>query len=128
MKKVLFDDQVEELCVMSARVLASYWMSCVCGPNGIDRVEKQGDILSVFWHLCLQLLFSNLHAVREEAVKCVTQMEDYTASQQHTDGPPAKSVCACTVYTISTQVYVVCIFIYNMLFSMMYILYFLFTI
>ena len=104
MKKVLFDDQVEELCVMSARVLASYWMSCVCGPNGIGQVEKQADISSVFWHLCLQVLFSNLHAVREEAVRCVTQMEEYFASQQQKGSPITKGVCACTIYTISIQV------------------------
>jgi hypothetical protein len=82
LKKVLFEDQVEELCLLSAQVLDSYWTHCVI-PPGCEPVRKeiQADILCQFWHLLLHVLFSSFQPVRDEAAECVAKMNDFFSDQ-----------------------------------------------
>ena len=81
LKKVLFEDQVEELCLLSAQVLDSYWTHCVIPACEPVQKEIQADILCQFWHLLLHVLFSSFQPVRDEAAECVAKMNDFFSDQ-----------------------------------------------
>lgn len=73
------DDQLREVRLSSARVLAAIWRHCLCGHSTQegDNAADRAQLVTAYWRVFLQCLFDGDGVVRETAWLCLLNISQH---------------------------------------------------
>ena len=73
------DDQLEEVRLSSARLLAALWRHCLCGQSTQegDTTADHAQLVTAYWKVFLQCLFDSSAVVRETMWLCLLNIAQH---------------------------------------------------